>query len=120
MKKLLFLAAVLAAGVASAELQWETSVNVPADFVPLSDNLMLGTTKNALTDGQLPDALKENTYQCWVTSGQVFTCTSEMPKDVKQIRIFSEWDHAYDGFAVDAISVRYAGSDEYVVLDGSA
>lgn len=120
MKNLLTFMMLLAAGVASAALQWETAVNVPADFVPLTDNLMLGTTKNALTDGLLPDELKEHTSQCWVTSGQVFTCTSEMPKDIKQIRIFSEWDHAYDGFAVDAISVRYAGSDEYVVLDGSA
>lgn len=121
MKSVLLSAVAFVAGVASAELRWDTSVNVPADFVPLTDNLMLGTTRNALTDGLLPETLNvDGGKQCWVSPGQVFTCTSDTPKDIKLVRVYSEWDRAYDGFSIDSVSVRYSGSDEYVVLDGSA
>ena len=120
MKKLLFLAVVLVAGVAAADGgSWEKSSYVAVDWVEPAKRLM----PSPKVSDNLFDRKVLTNYS--TGSGGTMTCTWDTPKDVETIQVYA-MDNAYAGakcwgwsVEIASVSVLYDGDAEYTELPDS-
>lgn len=112
MKKLLFLAVVLAAGVASAETAWTKGTYSDDAYVEVGNRLNKKAGDNACDGNTI-------TYSS-IGSYKSYTYNYDDPVDLLSLSVYSTWkDNGRVGFAISNLMVRYEGSADFVELPGT-
>lgn len=98
--------------------RWKVGTYAEGEWAPAADRLK-GLTNGADSWGAPAANLEDDdTASHWYSSGQTLVWNFDAPKRIRRIRLAGA-DGAGGGFKVNSVSVRFQGSDDYVVIPGS-